>query len=154
MSKDSNLYQDSVRHLSDLRIVHFQQPSWANLPDYTKDMARESMVELESPSFQLQRFANAFFRYLHTHDVCRQLKALVIGSVVDVKKLDLEENQLYRPQHCYVKGLQTDILGRSTVVAVPVTRAQLRYAEPYADIVDYDPESTWFGGAAVRINEL
>jgi hypothetical protein len=53
------------------------------------------------------------------------LDTLVIYSYVR-EGMHLEGDYTYTPQHCFVKGFQTDALGRSGVVAVPVTRAMIR----------------------------
>jgi hypothetical protein len=58
----------------------------------------------------------------------------------------------YMPQCCYVKSFQTDVFGRTGVVAIPVTRARLRASEPWADILDYDPKCNWNVGQ-VRTEE-
>jgi hypothetical protein len=151
----SNAHQDSVRNLSNLRIVHISQQRFLGHPERGTFMVRESNLALELSQFHAQRFADAFFRYFHTHDLYRQLKALVIGSLNYPGFRDPNGTlQKCLPQYCYVKGVQTDIMGRSIVVAVRVTRSQLRYQESYADILDCDPESELFGDAAARINEL
>jgi lysine/ornithine N-monooxygenase len=112
-------------------------------------MARESNLALELSPFHAQRFADEFFRYFHNQDSCRQLKALVIGSLNYPGVRDSNGTlQKCLPQYCYVKGVQADIMDRSIVVAVRVIRAQLRYTESYADILDCDPESEWLGDAA------
>lgn len=108
-------------------------------------------LEVESQSFKLQRFANGFFNYLHSRSWCPNFGALVICSLVQEGPSDF---MLFREQHCYVKGLQTDIMGRSTAVGVPVTRAQLGYTEPYADILNFDTGSVWYGGNPVRLHDL
>jgi hypothetical protein len=151
----SNAHENSVRNLSDLRIVHIPQQRFLGHPERGTFIARESDLALELSPFHTQRFADEFFRYFHTHDSCRRLKALVIGSLNYPGFRDPNSTlQKCLPQYYYVKSIQTDIMGRSIVVAVRVTRAQLRYAESYADILDCDPESEWLGDAAARINGL
>ena len=94
-------------------------------------------------TIQVHLWANLFFDYLYKRGWSPKLTALVIGCYMPDD--DDNEGLSSFQQHCFVRGLQVDMLGRSTAVAVPVTRAMLRAAEPYANILDYDPESDWIG---------
>jgi hypothetical protein len=97
-------------------------------------------------AFCMQRWASTFFEYLHTRRWCTNLKALIIRCQVVYHEDyggDHGGSAYYMPQCCYVKGFQTDVFGRTGVVAIPVTRARLRASEPWADILDYDPECNW-----------
>jgi hypothetical protein len=88
-------------------------------------------------TFFTQQWANAFFNYIHNRNQNPKLHALVIGSgfADDAEK---DKNELDYPQHCFVRGFQSDILGRSTAVAVPVSRNMLMSIQPSADILNYD----------------
>jgi hypothetical protein len=88
-------------------------------------------------NFFTQQWANAFFNHIHNRKQNPKLHTLVIGSgyADDTEK---DGNKLYYPQHCFVKGFQSDILGRRTAVAVPVSRNMSMYTQPSADILNYD----------------
>lgn len=102
------------------------------------------MANIKLPTFELQRFANAFFDILHTRNYCPKFEALVIGSWVYESEYD--NYGCYRTQHCFVKGFQTDIIGRKIAIAVPVTRSVLRRVGQYTDILDFDPQCDRVGG--------
>jgi hypothetical protein len=80
-----------------------------------------------------------------------KLTALVVYCAVGEESRALDwQHVVFHPQRCYIKALQTDILGRSTAVAVPVSQRVLRRAEPWADILDWDPECRWVGALPGR----
>jgi hypothetical protein len=141
--------QSSFKACSALRVLHFRTPSLrldtvdanTNFPD-NKDMA----------TWWIQRFATGVFTYMEEHGYCSDLKIVVVGSHVDVDKPGVFLHHIY-PRHCFVKGYQTDVLNRSTVVAVPVPAYMVRQLEPDCDLLDYDPGCDWIGGWSTRIRD-
>ncbi|KAH3904244.1 hypothetical protein HBI56_176490 [Parastagonospora nodorum] len=86
-----------------------------------------------------------FFNALHKRQQNPKLHALAIGSYIRNRKEERADMGVpggfkYFSQHCFVRGMQTDMLGRTIAVVLPVTRAILQAAEPLADILDYDSE--------------
>ena len=126
-----------LRHLSELRILHLRQPTHIIYLD-------ESAESTKACTFELQRFANAFFDLLHVNKYCGKLHAIVIGSLNYYHDDTLASAR--RTQHCFVKGFQVDMMGRKVAVGVPVTRELLRRVEPYTDILDFDPVCGRVGG--------
>jgi hypothetical protein len=125
--------------MPNLRVLHLRQRNYLREDDLM--FQRDGDTNSDACTFQTQRWANAFFEYLHARGWCPNLTALVIRCyVLDNKQEDDEGVHYYVPECCYVKGFQTDRFGRSGVVAVPVTRATLRASEPHSDILDFDPE--------------
>lgn len=116
-------------------MVHFRYIRCTDIDiDEGEDFKRQREV-----TFELQRFANAFFHYMDTHSICPNLNALAIG-MFQGSKLVSESNEYYIPRHCFIKGYQTDVMNRKTTIAVPVPEYKLRQYEPEADILDLDPE--------------
>ncbi|KAH7359603.1 hypothetical protein BKA66DRAFT_472452 [Pyrenochaeta sp. MPI-SDFR-AT-0127] len=143
-------FLESLQLLPELRILHLRQPNLIEPPERTHDNRRMNDLEVESQTFKIQRFANAFFSYLSTRKWCPKISALVLCS----SQHAIGFGQLSRVQHCYVKGFQTDTMGRCAVVGVPVTRMQLRCTEPWADILDFDPEMSWYNPLPTHFNNL
>jgi hypothetical protein len=107
-----------------------------------------------SINYLTHRWANAFFDYLHERQWSSKLTALVVHcSVLKHPYSEPRDGYDFTPQHCYIKGFETDMLGRCRAVGVPVSRATLRKAEPYADILDWDPECNWVGGLPGRFTD-
>jgi hypothetical protein len=151
----ADVEQELLQKAPNLRVIHLRQPNVVTVADYYElDCMRMRLESGDAYAFCMQQWASAFFEYLHTRRWCTRLRALVIRChVVDTKRSSREDRRVrYVPQCCYVKGFQTDMLGRSGVVAVPVTRAILRASEPWADILDYDPECNWGTGQVVVRN--
>ena len=86
--------------------------------------------------YQIQKFANQLFADVYETGQSK-LDALVLGHVAHFDSND-PQGELPLPQHCFVKGVQNDFLGRTVVVAVPVTRMMLRESYPCTDILDID----------------
>jgi hypothetical protein len=103
-------------------------------------------------TWEIQKFSNAVFDYMHRNHACSSLKVLVVGTHF-VAGLDamMEEDMCLYPRHCFVKGYQTDVLSRSTTIAVPVPAYRIRELEPDCDLLDYDPECNWVGGLPGRL---
>jgi hypothetical protein len=77
-------------------------------------------------------------------ETCRRLKnpskldALVLGHVVILKPKHPNRVVLLQ-QYCFVKDEQRDCFGHTNAIWIPVTRAMLKGAHPYTDILDVDP---------------
>lgn len=84
---------------------------------------------------QLQRAANKIFGDVHRGQDFK-LDALVFGHLT---WLDQQQVEIPIPQHCFVRGQQTDSLNRTVPVGIPVTRTMLRRTHPYTDILVLDP---------------
>lgn len=91
-------------------------------------------------AFDVQTLATRIFRSLEETGRCIKLRVIIIGSHNDTLPQDRpplgpgQQHELLK-QHIFYKGQQT-IPGRASVVAVPITRLQLRTLEPDLDILD------------------
>lgn len=135
---------DELRKVPELRVPHLRPCNHlheARDENYTSGWSPNH----DAYAFQNQKWASAFSAYLHARGWCANLRALIVRChVVDVPQDDVDHGRhCFAPQCCYVKGFQTDAYGRSSVVAVPITRAALRTLEPCSEILDYDPETNW-----------
>jgi hypothetical protein len=148
---DNRNYRPSCfEAMPNLRIVHFRYLRYRELDD-NHHFLHKRPTEV---NWEIQRFANAFFRYLDSKSICLNLNAVVVGCHWDVNVEDPRDTDYYHvPRHCFVKGHQTDPLGRSTAVAVPVPACLLRQAQPVSGILDLDPGCEWVGVQAARIRE-
>jgi hypothetical protein len=109
-------------------------------------------------TWEVQRFANSLFSYLHEHNLCQHLKCLVLGHYGHPAGDLVEgESEIFSvPRHCFIIGYQTDslALGRKTVIAVPVPAYMLRELEPKCDLLDFDPGCDWVGSLPGRFQEV
>ncbi|KAF2131758.1 hypothetical protein P153DRAFT_383849 [Dothidotthia symphoricarpi CBS 119687] len=128
---------DPLKHLKDLRILHFRFPKLIEPPAYG-DATNNGPNDI---TWEVQRFANAVFRYMDKHDMCPRLKGMIFGTHWNAQP-GMDGEWCY-PRHCFVKGHQTDALNRTMVVAVLVPPYMIRQLEPDCDLLDFDPESEW-----------
>ena len=133
-----------------LRTVHFRYLRYREL-DEDHQYLHKLPAEI---NWEIQRFANAFLQYPECESMCPNLTAVVLGCHRDVYVEDPRDRDYYHvPRHCFVRGRQTDPLGRSTAIAVPVPACLLRQTQPISSILDLDPGCKWVGGQAARIRE-
>ncbi|KAI2475873.1 hypothetical protein Ptr902_12699 [Pyrenophora tritici-repentis] len=144
-------FMSALRRAPDLRILHLRQSNYI-LEDEPRP-CEQFEDDKKAWAFQTQKWANAFFAYLHERGWCPKLNSLVIRCYM-LNEHEGDAVITYIPQSCYIRGFQTDTFGRSGVVAVPVTRAILRATEPCAGILDYDPETNWAIGKFAPDNEM
>jgi hypothetical protein len=132
-------YQDALQNAPDLRILHLQQ---RNRPERIDRNQSSDLV-----TFQTHRWANAFFDYLHKKAWCQKLHTLIIRCFVAEGVDDhTDEQHVHSPQHSFPKVFQTDVLGRSFAVAVPVTRSMVKSdVSSFTDLLEHDPECGWVG---------
>jgi len=123
-------------------VLHLRQKNYYHEVEFRSFEAVSRCHEMIT--FLTHRWANSFFDYMHKRSWCPKLDTLVICSYVE-DSMELEDEYVYCPQHCFVKGFQTDVLGRSGAIAVPVTRAMIRDRELCAEILKYDPMCNWVG---------
>jgi hypothetical protein len=126
-------------YLPDLQMLHLRQSNMVMVDALNNTDSHNGAAF----TFALQSAANAIFDRVQSFGWCPNLKALVLGSNVPTPPPEngmLEEEKMYIPQHCFIKGFQTDIMGRTTAVGVPVSKAVLRHVSPFADILDFDQE--------------
>jgi hypothetical protein len=97
----------------------------------------------ERLTFLTHRWATAFFDYMHRRNWSPNLKTLIMGCYI-TDNLNLEDF-VHTPQHCFVKGIQTDVLGRSGAVTVPVPRVMIMHNTLCAELLKYDPACDWVG---------
>ncbi|KAH7065819.1 hypothetical protein BKA63DRAFT_426788 [Paraphoma chrysanthemicola] len=133
-------FMEALQGVPDLRILHLRQGNYLHRDRYFHDRA---LNDEETLAFHTHRWANAFFSYMHKRRWSPKLTALIIRCYMTEDNSQTE--YVYSPQHCFVKGYQTDVFGRSATVAVPVTRPIVKAIEPRADLLDYDPECNIFG---------
>jgi len=131
-----------LRHLPDLRTVHFRYPRWIDTSEDTLGVVAPK--RWPQVTFELQRFANVFFQFLKTRNLCPRLNSLAIGVFWE-PRTSLGNFAFHIPRHCFIKGYQTDVLGRTTAIGVPVSVHTLRSYEPESDILDLDPDCEWVG---------
>ncbi|KAK1915393.1 hypothetical protein P3342_003203 [Pyrenophora teres f. teres] len=132
----------NLKHLPDLRTLHFRYPRWIDTSEDTLGVVAPK--RWPQVTFELQRFANVFFQFLETRNLCPRLNSLAIGVFWE-PRTSLGNFAFHIPRHCFIKGYQTDALGRTTAVGVPVSVHTLRTYEPESDILDLDPDCEWVG---------
>jgi hypothetical protein len=79
------------------------------------------------------------------HGICPKLQGIIFGMYweLEVPLTDCVNDGWCYTRHCFVKGYQTDALGRTIPVAVLVPAFRLRELEPECELLDMDPESEW-----------
>jgi hypothetical protein len=139
-----NASQEALRCTPELRILHLRQRNYMS-----KNTSPPLIETCDGDSITTARktheWANAFFDYLHTHGQNLKLTALVMRCYIGDKVYQAMDGYYYLPQNCFVGGYQTNALGHRSAITLPVVKAVLRASEPYADILDWDPEcaSIW-----------
>lgn len=125
--------QQVLSSFPQLRILHLKQQDFFGTTAFGDHIDMIRLVTYHS----LQKFADAFFRYIHAKDRCPQLHTLVVGN--HNEEVFFGDRKMYlRPQHCYLRGVQLDPSGRNQVVGVLASRARVQSIEPCADILDCD----------------
>ena len=133
--------------MRELRIVHLRYHPYFE-PEGNDSTKRSCEITSE-----FQCFADNFFQYLDRHGICPKLTALVIGCSWEDKSVLKDPRNYHNPRHCFIKGHQKDVLGRSAAIGVPVPAWQFRQAQSASGILDLDPECIWIGGQASRLRE-
>ncbi|KAJ4986394.1 hypothetical protein SVAN01_08086 [Stagonosporopsis vannaccii] len=145
---------DKLSRLPDLRAVHIHPSFDADPmgdPYETRNDFRGDGIITDT---KLQALANHFFNYLHAPGRCPDLRALILGSHITASH-NSGDSSYWTAQHCYIKGTVSDLSGRTEVVGVLIERDRLRAVEPCAaDIMDFDPDTTWNGSLPGRLREL
>jgi hypothetical protein len=117
-----------------MSVLHLRQKTLYDDPECSN---------AERTTFLIQRWATAFFDYMHRRAWSPNLKTFVIGCYMK-DNLGLEQFG-HTSQHCFVKGMQTDVVGRSGAVAVPVPRAMIMHNTICAELLRYDSACDWVG---------
>jgi hypothetical protein len=105
-------------------------------------------------TYELQQFANAFFKHLEKHGLCPMLNSLAIGMFWEPNSnVRLLADEYHVPRHCFIKGYQIDFMNRRRATAIPVSAYTLQHYEPESDILDFDPDCNWLGGLSGRLRE-
>lgn len=136
-------YKDALQCAPDLRILHLRQNNMLHRSGYP-ELEGISSQNTHVLTLMTHRWANAFFDYMHRKGWSQRLHTLVIRCFV-AERDDMGDDYIYSPQHCFVKGLQTDMYGRSFAMAIPVSRSRVKAELPWTDILDHDPECDWIG---------
>ena len=134
-------------------MVHLRYTKWGGGRGYFDE------EELKSPnevSWDVQRFANAFFIYLEQNNVCSEMRAMIFGMhwAPDRSNDERIGVESCYPRYCFIKGYRIDALNRKIVTAVPVPAHQIRELEPECNLLDFDPECEWVGGMPGRLHEF
>ncbi|KAH7076042.1 hypothetical protein FB567DRAFT_452372, partial [Paraphoma chrysanthemicola] len=133
-------FMEALQGVPDLRILHLRQANYL----YRERYDEKHKLSDETFAFYTHRWANAFFDYMDRRKWSTKLSTLIIRCYTTDAELH-PRRYSYSPQQCFVKGYQTDVLGRSAAVAIPVPRQTMKAIEPRADLLDYDPECNIFG---------
>ncbi|KAF2119745.1 hypothetical protein BDV96DRAFT_352059 [Lophiotrema nucula] len=127
-----------ITDLQNLRILYLRQGFGDPI-----EFAEDHISEIER-NYVCQRFANELFEYLHSKGWCKKLQAIVIGRAMQVPYAHSQEDWDYTPRKCFVKGVQTDIFGRTSAVGVPAPTYLLRELTGCSEILDW--QSDWQPG--------
>ena len=82
--------------------------------------------------------------------MCPKLQVLVFGCNWDVPLEVNLDDEVHVPRHCFIRGTQTDALGRKVVVGVQSPISMIRELDPSLDILESDPECEWLGAKPGR----
>jgi hypothetical protein len=135
----------SLSLLSRLRVVHFR---WGRF--YPNASSLRSVEE------KMQMFCQGIFTYMDEYHACISLRAIVLGHHLynyddDGEYVSGEEIDMQYSRYCFIRGRQTDALGRTKTVAVLVPASIIRKLEPECNLLDFDWDSDYRGSYPGRL---
>lgn len=141
-----SLIHDSIPQNSILtlpNLITFNCTSWPEISLYPNHAhphpSSSNKIPVKIYEHQIQRLAEEIFerkiRYAKTHSQPNNLRVVAIGNNAKVNRLDVVSGKL--EPLVYLQGTLNDPFGETSVVAVEVRSAMVRFVEPVSDVLNH-----------------